>query len=201
MKIAKNQLVIKKITRSLVRDDFVVHKDASLTMVYVIDRSVDLRATVHLSGECASATIIGLVIGKMNDVIHINTLQHHEAPNTKSNLMVKSVLSDSSALRYEGSIVVDRVAQKTDAYQRNENLLLGDGATAISEPALEILANDVCCTHGAIVKTIDEHELWYLVSRGIDSVSGRDMIADGFLKSAISPLCLTPKQYNRIFPS
>lgn len=199
--IKKNTVIIKRVTRRKVRDDYHVYQDASLILVYVIDTAVDLAASVHLKGNHASATIIGIVTGKASDSIHINTLQHHAAPNTTSNLLIKSVLLDASSLRYEGSIVVDNVAQKTNAYQRNENLLLGDRSTAVSSPALEILANDVRCTHGAVVKTLDENELWYLASRGIDYASGRIMIADGFLKSTLNDICLTPKQYKTIFPS
>ena len=115
----------------------------------------------------------------------MHTLQHHKAPDTTSNLLVKSVLSGSSEIFYEGSILVDLCAQKTDAYQRNENLLLDEHTHATSSPALEILANDVRCTHGAVVKTLDENELWYLATRGIDRKTGRDMIASGFLASAL----------------
>lgn len=182
-------------------DDYHVYQDASLTLVYVIDTSTELTTTVHLKGDHASATIIGIVTGNARNAMSINTLQHHAAPNTTSNLLIKSVLLDASSLRYEGSIVVDKVAQKTDAYQRNENLLLGARASAVSSPALEILANDVRCTHGAVVKTVDENELWYLSSRGIDYARGRIMIADGFLKSTVNDICLTPKQYKTIFPS
>lgn len=201
MNISNNQLIIKKISRSSVREEYVVRERATLTLIYVIDTNVDLTTSVHLKGDHASATIIGIVTGKASDATSINTLQHHAAPNTTSNLLIKSVLLDASSLRYEGSIVVDKVAQKTDAYQRNENLLLGSQATATSSPALEILANDVRCTHGAVVKTVDENELWYLASRGIDSARGRTMIADGFLKSAFDAICLTPKQFKTIFPS
>lgn len=201
MNIWRDQLIIKKVSRDSLHEEYIVQKNAVLTLIYVITTSVDLTTLVHLKGEHAKAIIIGIVRGKASDSIQINTLQHHAVSNTTSNLLIKSVLLDASSLRYEGSIVVDKVAQKTDAYQRNENLLLGARATAVSSPALEIFANDVRCTHGAVVKTVDENELWYLSSRGIDYARGRIMIADGFLKSTVNDICLTPTQYKMIFPS
>jgi len=186
--ITGKKLVIKNITHGELREDYAIKKDSHLTLVYVVIGSSDifLSPSIHLAGENSSATLLGLVSGKGDAHIHITTLQHHVAKNTTSNLLVKSVLSDSSRCVYEGGIVVDAPAQKTDAYQRNENLLLDPNTKATSSPALEILANDVRCTHGAVVKTFDEAEIWYLLSRGIDRRTARSMIAEGFLTSALT---------------
>ncbi len=186
--IVKNTLLVKKISRGSVRETYRVGRGATLTLVYVVSADSDMEVSpfVHLIGEGALVTIIGLVSGSKDAKVTIHTLQHHKSPMTTSNLLIKSVLRDSSQCFYEGSILVDRAAQKTDAYQRNENLLLGKEAHATSSPILEILANDVRCTHGAVVKTLDENELWYLKSRGIDSPNARDMIAKGFLASALT---------------
>ncbi|HLD24596.1 MAG TPA: SufD family Fe-S cluster assembly protein [Patescibacteria group bacterium] len=195
--------IINKIIRGKTKEEYRVQKNETLTLVYLVNSNdyIEIKSSVHLVGDGAKATIIGIVTGGARSIIQINTLQHHAASNTTSNLLIKSVLSDASSLKYFGSIVVDKQAQRTDAYQRNENLLLGTRSTATSSPVLEILANDVRCTHGAVVKTVDENELWYITSRGIDSARGRAMIADGFLKSALNDICLTPKQYKKIFPS
>ena len=186
--ISGRKIVVKHISHGTIHEEYAVKKDSHLTLVYVVSGASDLSLSpsIHLVGEHASATLVGLVTGKGNARIHINTLQHHKARNTTSNLLVKSVLSDSSACIYEGGIVVDKSAQKTDAYQRNENLLLDEHTQATSSPALEILANDVRCTHGAVVKTFDENEVWYLLSRGIHRKDARAMIASGFLTSAYS---------------
>ena len=79
-----------------------------------------------------------------------------------------------------------QVHKKTDAYQRNENLLLSSLSHATSEPALEIKANDVRCTHGATISSIGTEELWYMMSRGISEDVARDLIADGFLKKRVA---------------
>lgn len=186
--IKKNSLIIERVTRGEIHDDYMVYANSSLTLVYIVtgEKDISLSPKVHLVGSGASATIIGLVSGSHKSNIHIDTLQHHKSPRTTSNLLVKSVLRDESTCFYTGSILVDKTAQKTDAYQRNENLLLDEHSRASSSPALEILANDVRCTHGAVVKTLDDNEMWYLESRGIDRRNARDMIAAGFLASALT---------------
>jgi len=186
--ITKNTTIVKAVTAATLKEDFAVGKNVRLTVVYVISTSSDMTITpsVHLVGSGSSATVIGLVRASGSAHITMSTLQHHKARMTTSNLLVKGTLTGHSTLSYDGSITVDKSAQKTDAYQRNENLLLDEHTQATSSPALEILANDVRCTHGAVVKTIDENELWYLASRGIDKKSSRAMIAEGFLTSAFS---------------
>jgi Fe-S cluster assembly protein SufD len=80
---------------------------------------------------------------------------------------------------------VEKKAQKTDAYQRNANLLLSETAYAESKPSLEILANDVRCTHGATVGPVSDEELWYLATRGIPKKQAESLIVEGFFKSAL----------------
>lgn len=186
--IAKDTTIVKAVAGGNLKEDYIVGKNSHLIVVYIIAAKgkMELRPSVHLTGFGAKATLIGLVTGTGFAEVKMSTLQHHKAPNTTSNLLVKSILSDKSSFAYDGSITVDKKAQKTDAYQRNENMLLDTETQATSSPVLEILANDVRCTHGATVKTIDENELWYLASRGIDRVSARAMIASGFLTSGFS---------------
>ena len=95
------------------------------------------------------------------------TLQVHQAPNTKSDLLYKNALLDTAKTIFSGLIIVDPDAQKTDAYQSNRNLVLSDDAEANSLPGLEIQANDVRCTHGATTSRVDPEQEFYLQSRGI----------------------------------
>lgn len=185
--ITKNTVVVKHVTAGVETWEYDVGSDTSLLLVFRVDTTdtVTLVPTIRLVGTNARATVLGMITGSKTANIHIRTLQHHIAPQTTSDLLIKSVLSGESSSKYEGSITVDRVAQKTDAYQRNENLLVSSGARAVSSPALEILANDVRCTHGAVVKTIDSAEMWYLESRGIDRMRARNMISEGFLFSTL----------------
>ena len=123
--VTQNTVIVKKISRSVTREDYSVQEHSRLTLVYIItgDTDMEVSPAVHLAGRGASATIIGLITGSKHGKIRMHTLQHHKAPDTTSNLLVKSVLSDASEIFYDGSILVDLCAQKTDAYQRNENLL------------------------------------------------------------------------------
>ena len=140
---------------------------------------------IRLCGRGAKATIVGIVIGGDSTQFSLHTLQQHEAPETTSNLLVKTVLSDRATFAYDGGIRVEKKAQKTDAYQRNENLLLSGNAHAESKPSLEILANDVRCTHGATVGQISKDQLWYLATRGVGEKYGHRLIVSGFLESCL----------------
>lgn len=188
--ITHDEIIIERISAGNFSEEYIVERDASLTLILFVTSATGMSVapSVRLHGSGAKAKILGVATGVGNAVIHIQTLQHHEAPNTESNLLIKSVMADASACIYEGSIVVDKNAQKTDAYQRNENLLLGDHAQATSKPALEIQANDVRCTHGALVKTFDTDELWYAATRGLDTETAKKLITVGFLTSTFIEL-------------
>ncbi len=165
--------------------EYVVGRDARAIIVLVVSRTssdINLRVRLHKPG--ASAKIVGVVMGAGKDTVALHTMQVHEAPDTTSDLLVKGVLDDEATLAYDGGIYVAPKAQKTNAYQRNENLLLAQTAHAKSKPALEILANDVRCTHGATVGTLSKEQLWYLASRGIGNEKGSALIVSGFVQSA-----------------
>jgi len=182
-------------------EETVVHylKDGSSTLEYEVGANtsfalilaatkpakIDARVTVRLIGSGAQATIVGIIVGNKNADIHLTTLQRHEAPDTTSNLLVKSALSGDAKCIVDGAIRVEKDAQKTDAYQRNENILLSDTAYAESKPALEILANDVRCTHGATVGPISQEEVWFLASRGIPPKQAEQLIVEGFFNAAL----------------
>jgi len=139
---------------------------------------------IELNGENAEAIVVGGLIGRGDERIVIRTIQHHKSPNTVSDLLLKSVLYDQSVFDYDGLIRIDKKAQQSNAYQRNENLLLSDGAQAFSKPELEIEANDVRCTHGATIGMIDEEQVFYLMTRGLERKDAEQFIVDGFLQGA-----------------
>lgn len=167
-----------------------LNKNEKRTIVFVVgrDKDTDIHLSVRLSGSGAKATIIGLVLGKKDQHITIHTEQIHEAPETVSNLLVKAALYDEAIFTYDGIIRVDRRAQKSDAYQKNENLLLSPNAEARSDPALEILANDVRCTHGSTTGKLSEDQLWYLGSRGLSREKGEELLVKGFFEHAINAI-------------
>lgn len=165
--------------------EYTVKRGEKLSLFLTGFSSFDATITVKLTGAGGSATITGILIGKGNMRQVLHTMQIHKAPETTSDVLVKTVLSGHAACLYDGGIRVEKQAQKTDAYQRNENLLLSDHAYVQSKPSLEILANDVRCTHGATVGHINEEQLWYLTSRGISPQNAEVLIARGFIQSAL----------------
>jgi Fe-S cluster assembly protein SufD len=116
------------------------------------------------------------------------TLQIHQAPNTKSDLLYKNALLDKARTIFSGLIIVDPDAQKTDAYQSNRNLMLSDDAESNSLPGLEIQANDVRCTHGATSARIDPEQEFYLKSRGIPPKAANELLIFGFFEEVLSRL-------------
>lgn len=146
----------------------------------IIDRSGEY--VVELNGEGAEANIVGIVMGNGDEQFTIRTLQLHKAPNTTSDLLLKSVLRDQSQIDYQGVIKIVKGAQKSNAYQRNENLLLSEKTQVESKPELEIEADDVRCTHGATMGMIDEEQMFYLTSRGLSKKDSENIIVEGFVQ-------------------
>jgi Fe-S cluster assembly protein SufD len=139
----------------------------------------------NLSEPGSEAIIGGMFLARGNQQMEFNTNQIHIAPNAKSDLLFIGALRDKAHSSYEGKIRVHHGAQKTDAYQKNSNLLLSKEARADSEPFLEIEANDVRCTHGATVGPIGKEDLFYLMSRGIPREPAIKLLVLGFFNKVI----------------
>ena len=119
-----------------------------------------------------------------------NTLQHHQAPECTSDLLYKGALQDKSRLVWRGMIQVDPDAQKTDGYQRNDNLILSESARADSIPGLEIQADDVKCSHGATVGRVDDEQVFYARSRGLTRKEAIRMIVAGFFQQVFDRITI-----------
>ncbi|OGG16661.1 hypothetical protein A3D78_07720 [Candidatus Gottesmanbacteria bacterium RIFCSPHIGHO2_02_FULL_39_14] len=145
----------------------------------------DHRLSVIIKGKNAKVQILGLIIGQGKQKINLFTLQDHLVQNSVSDLLVKSVLFDSSKFYYEGLIKIEKNAQKSNAYQKNQNLLMSANAWADSRPKLEILANDVRCTHGVTIGKIDPEVLYYLKTRGLSEKQAEHLIIEGFFKDIL----------------
>jgi len=120
----------------------------------------------------------------------LHTLQKHLVDHTTSDLLIKGCLKDRARSIYQGLIQVAEGAQRTDAYQANRNLLLSDTARADSIPGLEILANDVRCTHGATIGTVDEEQMFYLMTRGLPRNQAQRLIVEGFFTPVLDRIPL-----------
>ena len=133
-----------------------------------------------LNGEYADSTLHGVYI-TTNRQQHDNEISTtHAAPNGTSDQYYKGILSGRSRAVFSGKIVVERGAQKTDANQKDLNLLLSHGAEVDTKPSLEIYADDVKCAHGATAGHVDEDTLFYLQSRGVDYDTAQAMLIRGF---------------------
>jgi Fe-S cluster assembly protein SufD len=146
-----------------------VGRDAQLqwTIGALGSRLAKVNQHVALVGAGAQTQVNGVMFTEGKQHLTYNTLQHHEAPSCKSDLLYKGALQDKSRLVWRGMIKVDVGAQKTDGYQRNDSLMLSDESRADSIPGLEIEADDVRCTHGATAGRVDEESVFYLRTRGL----------------------------------
>jgi Fe-S cluster assembly protein SufD len=143
-------------------------------------RFAKTRVEASLRGPGASAELKGLFFGSGEQFFDYHTLQSHLVGNTTSDLLFKGALRDSARSVYAGLIRIEKGAQHSDAYQANRNLLLSKSANAYSIPMLEIMNNDVRCTHGATIAPVDPEQIFYLESRGIPHAAAERMIVHGF---------------------
>lgn len=156
--------------------------DLQWTIGALGSRLAKVNQHVALAGKHARAQVNGVMFTEGRQHLSYHTLQHHEQPNCKSDLLYKGALQDDSRLVWRGMIRVDKDAQKTDAYQRDDNLMLSDNSRADSIPGLEIEADDVRCTHGATAGRVDEDQIFYARSRGLTRKEAVRMIVSGFFQ-------------------
>jgi Fe-S cluster assembly protein SufD len=164
-------------------------KDATINSLVVSLGSQLSRTNVEagLTAAGGDSEMLGLYFADSNQVIDHHTLQDHISPNAHSDLLYKGALRDESLTIFSGLIRVEPGAQKTDAYQTNRNIILGtDDAFAVSLPNLEIMADDVKCSHGSTTGQVDETELFYLMSRGIPRHEAEKLVVFGFFGEVTS---------------
>jgi Fe-S cluster assembly protein SufD len=161
-----------------------IDRDASVqwTIAALGCRLSKVNQHVSLVGPGASTQVNGVMFTEGKQHLAYHTLQHHEAPHCHSDFLYKSALQDRSRTVWRGMIKVDPVAQRTDGYQRNDNLLLSDRARADSIPGLEIEADDVRCTHGSTTGKVDEELIFYAMCRGFTRKEATRMIVSGFFQ-------------------
>lgn len=142
----------------------------------------------RLAGEGARSDLLAVSVAQNAQEFDARTLQDHLSPHTTSDLLYKNALNDRARSTFGGLIRVEPHAHFTDAYQTVRNLLLSDDAEANSMPGLEILADNVKCSHGATSGQIDEGEMFYLLSRGIPAPVAKQLLVSGFLNEAVDRL-------------
>ncbi len=147
-----------------------------------------LESLSRMVGPGSRSDMLAATVAADTQEFDQRTLQDHLEPHTTSDLLYKNSLSDTAKTIFAGLIRVQPAAQHTDAYQKVRNLMLSDDAEANSMPGLEILADEVRCTHGATSGHVDEEELFYLLSRGIDRITAQELIVQGFLQEILERL-------------
>jgi Fe-S cluster assembly protein SufD len=142
----------------------------------------------RLTGEGARSDLLSVSVGHGTQEFDARTLQDHISPHTTSDLLYKNALTDRTRNTFGGLIRVEPHAHFTDAYQTVRNLLLSDDAEANSMPGLEILADNVKCSHGATSGQINEDEMFYLLARGIPLPVAKQLLVSGFLNEVVDRL-------------
>jgi Fe-S cluster assembly protein SufD len=145
-----------------------------------------------LAGPGAMSRVTGAYFADADQHLDYDTFQEHMAPNTESDFAFKGALRERATAVWRGMIRVEEDAQKTNAYQENRNLLLSNEAHADSIPGLEIMANDVRCTHGATLGRVDREELFYLMTRGLSRSEAERLIVRGFFQDVLDRIELEP---------
>jgi Fe-S cluster assembly protein SufD len=150
------------------------------------------RIQNDLNGPGATSRVTGAYFGDGDQHLDYDTFQEHIAPNCESDFAFKGALRDNATAVWRGMIRVEPDAQKTNAYQECRNLMLSKTAHAVPIPGLEILANDVRCTHGATVSRVDREQLFYLMARGLPRAEAERMVVRGFFQDVLDRIELEP---------
>jgi Fe-S cluster assembly protein SufD len=145
-----------------------------------------------LTGQGATSRVTGAYFADAKQHLDYDTYQLHAAPNTTSDFAFKGALRDEATAVWRGMIRVEEDAQRTNAYQENRNLMLSPTTHAVPIPGLEILANDVRCTHGATVGQVDREQLFYLMARGLSRGEAERLIVRGFFTDVLDRIELEP---------
>ncbi|MEO5789863.1 MAG: Fe-S cluster assembly protein SufD [Gelidibacter sp.] len=174
---------------SLIDSTFINQKQESCASVHTFSFGGKLTRNnlkFYQNGERIDSTLKGVtIIGNKQHVDH-NTLVHHIEPNCESHQDYQGIFGDSSTGVFNGKVLVNKEAQKTNAFQANNNILLSDKATINTKPQLEIFADDVKCSHGCTIGQLDDSAIFYMQSRGIPEKEARALLMYAFGNSVLS---------------
>jgi len=176
-------------TASLIDNTYIDQKDKSVVKIHSFCFGGKLtrnNLNFYQNGEYIDSTMKGVtILGEKQHVDH-HTLVHHKQPNCESHQDYKGIYGENSTGVFNGKIIVDKIAQKTDAFQQNNNILISDKATINSKPQLEIFADDVKCSHGCTIGQLDKEALFYLQTRGIPEKEARALLMYAFANNVLA---------------
>ena len=174
---------------SLIDNTFISQKQESVASVHTFafgGKLIRNNLNFYQLGERIDSTLKGItIIGDKQHVDH-NTLVHHQEPNCESHQDYKGIFGENSTGVFNGKIIVDKKAQKTNAFQANNNILISDKATINTKPQLEIFADDVKCSHGCTIGQLDDSALFYMRSRGIPEKEAKALLMYAFSNNVMS---------------
>ena len=190
--ILKNYKIDKKSNTNIKYDySSITQKENSISETFIFSSGSDYiknEVSCNLEGQYSSAFINGIHLLSKNKHHERRTNTNHLYENTKSYQLIKSVIDDSSKSVYQGKIYVDSKAQKTDGYQLSKAVLLNEQAEFNAKPELEIYADDVKCSHGSASGSLDEDSIFYLMSRGLDQKTAKELLINGFLLDVVEKI-------------
>ncbi|TGD58576.1 Fe-S cluster assembly protein SufD [Flavobacterium humi] len=176
---------------NLVDNTYIAQKQESRVAVHTFSFGGNItrnNLNFYHQGERIDSTLKGItIIGDKQHVDHY-TLVQHATPNCESHQNYKTILNDSSTGVFNGKIFVEKEAQKTDAFQQNNNILLSDKATINAKPQLEIFADDVKCSHGCTIGQLDENAMFYMQQRGIPKKEAKALLMYAFTSEVTSSI-------------
>jgi Fe-S cluster assembly protein SufD len=188
---------------SLIDNTFIEQHQESICSVHTFSFGGNLtrnNLNYYQKGERIDSTLKGVTVIEGKQHVDHNTLVHHQEPNCESHQDYKGVFCESATGVFNGKIIVDQKAQKTNAFQANNNILLDDKATINSKPQLEIFADDVKCSHGCTIGQLDDEALFYLRSRGIPMKEARALLMYAFANNVLESVKIPElkKRINKI---
>ncbi len=185
---------------SLIDNTYISQKDSSVVKVHTFSfggKLIRNNLNFYQDGEHIDSTMKGVtILGEKQHVDH-HTLVHHQKPNCESHQDYKGIYGEKSTGVFNGKIIVDKIAQKTNAFQQNNNILISDKATINTKPQLEIFADDVKCSHGCTIGQLDNEALFYLQSRGIPKKEATALLMYAFANNVLESVRL-PEVKSRI---
>jgi Fe-S cluster assembly protein SufD len=176
---------------SLIDNTYIAQKDQSNVSVHTFSFGGNLtrnNLNFYHQGEHIDSTLKGITIIEGKQHVDHYTLVQHATPNCESHQNYKGIYDDRSTGVFNGKIFVEREAQKTDAFQQNNNILLSDKATINAKPQLEIFADDVKCSHGCTIGQLDERAMFYMQSRGIPKKEAKALLMYAFSNEVIESI-------------
>ncbi len=178
-------------TSNLIDNTYIAQKQESRVAVHTFSFGGNItrnNLNFYHQGERIDSTLKGItIIGDKQHVDHY-TLVHHAQPNCESHQNYKGIYGDSATGVFNGKIYVEKEAQKTDAFQQNNNILVSDKATINAKPQLEIFADDVKCSHGCTIGQLDERAMFYMRQRGIPKKEARALLMYAFTDEVIESI-------------